>query len=48
MMACMEMKLKRVILMGSGEEFGLVTGRFDDHSNVLQYAIACHVKMERS
>ena len=33
MMACMEMELKR-LLMGSGEEIRLVTGRFDDHCNV--------------
>jgi UDP-glucose 4-epimerase len=53
LMACMEMKLKRLILMGSGEEFGLVTGRFDDHSNAnppspygaSKAAVTCYAKM---
>jgi UDP-glucose 4-epimerase len=53
MMACMEMKLKRLILMGSGEEFGLVTGRFDDRSNAnppspygaSKAAVTCYAKM---
>jgi len=53
MMACMEMNLKRLILMGSGEEFGLVTGRFDDHSNAnppspygaSKAAATCYAKM---
>jgi UDP-glucose 4-epimerase len=53
MMACNEMKLKRLILMGSGEEFGLVTGRFDDHSNAnppspygaSKAAVTCYAKM---
>jgi UDP-glucose 4-epimerase len=53
MMACIEMKLKRLILMGSGEEFGLVTGRFDDHSNAnppspygaSKAAVTCYAKM---
>ena len=30
MQACIETKVRRVILMGSGEEFGPVTGPFDD------------------
>jgi nucleoside-diphosphate-sugar epimerase len=53
MIACNEMKLKRLILMGSGEEFGLVTGRFDDHSNAnppspygaSKAAVTCYAKM---
>jgi nucleoside-diphosphate-sugar epimerase len=53
MMACLKMKLKRLILMGSGEEFGLVTGRFDDHSNAnppspygaSKAAVTCYAKM---
>lgn len=32
MIACDEMKVKRLILMGSGEEFGPVTGPFDDYT----------------
>lgn len=32
MIACGEMKVKRLILMGSGEEFGPVTGPFDDYT----------------
>jgi hypothetical protein len=32
MNACGEMKIKRLILMGSGEEFGPVTGPFDDYT----------------
>jgi len=32
MTACAEMKVKRLALMGSGEEFGPVTGPFDDYT----------------
>jgi nucleoside-diphosphate-sugar epimerase len=32
MVACDEMKVKRLILMGSGEEFGPVTGPFDEYT----------------
>jgi nucleoside-diphosphate-sugar epimerase len=32
MVACDEMKVKRIILMGSGEEFGPVTGPFDEYT----------------
>jgi nucleoside-diphosphate-sugar epimerase len=32
MTACGEMNLQRLILMGTGEEFGPVTGPFDDHT----------------
>jgi nucleoside-diphosphate-sugar epimerase len=32
MIACSEMSVKRLILMGSGEEFGPVTGPFDDYT----------------
>jgi UDP-glucose 4-epimerase len=32
MVACDEMKAKRLILMGSGEEFGPVTGPFDEYT----------------
>jgi nucleoside-diphosphate-sugar epimerase len=32
MIACAEMQVKRVVLMGSGEEFGPVTGPFDDYT----------------
>jgi UDP-glucose 4-epimerase len=51
--ACLEMKVKRLILMGSGEEFGPVTGRFDDRSNAdppspygaSKAAVTCYSKM---
>lgn len=53
MVACREMGVKRLILMGSGEEFALVTGRFDDASNAnppspygaSKAAITCYAKM---
>jgi UDP-glucose 4-epimerase len=32
MVACGEMNVRRLILMGTGEEFGPVTGPFDDHT----------------
>jgi nucleoside-diphosphate-sugar epimerase len=32
MAACGEMNIQRLILMGTGEEFGPVTGPFDDHT----------------
>jgi UDP-glucose 4-epimerase len=32
LVACGEMNVQRLILMGSGEEFGPVTGPFDDHT----------------
>jgi len=32
MVACDEMKVKRLVLMGSGEEFGPVTGPFDEYT----------------
>jgi UDP-glucose 4-epimerase len=32
MMACAEMQVKRLILIGSGEEFGPVTGPFDENT----------------
>jgi hypothetical protein len=41
------MKLRRLILMGSGEEFGLVTGRFDDHRNLCNTRLPVTSKMER-
>lgn len=53
MFACMDMGVKRLILMGSGEEFAPVTGRFDDSSNAnppspygaSKAATTCYAKM---
>lgn len=53
MFACMELGIERLILLGSGEEFAPVTGRFDDTSNAnppspygaSKAATTCYAKM---
>jgi UDP-glucose 4-epimerase len=53
MIACGEMSVKRLILMGSGEEFGPVTGPFDDSTiadppspyGASKAAVTCYAKM---
>jgi UDP-glucose 4-epimerase len=53
MFACRELKVKRLILLGSGEEFGPVTGPFDDFTipdppspyGASKAAITCYAKM---